>query len=234
MKNLVIGIVAVKQPHIDRAKVLVDQLMAITTVDFLVLTNDVDKFSYSSRIIPIKYENEIFSYHDKKIIFKEGCKIASHILLLDADHGVRDNNTLDTINEINIEEQGIYPQILWKPPAVCSFESFIEGKNDRVPYGVEFKEFCESKNLKLDNVFLIQESFLLVKNGEKLSKFLELWDMLAKFCEQKDTERRQAVLGYGEGYSIGVAARNAELPVVEHFHWMHKIAKDFKHFAWER
>lgn len=234
MKNLVIGIVAVKQPHIDRATALINQLIDITSADFLVLTDEVGKFSYSSRIIPVKYENKIFSYHDKKIIFEECAKIASHTLLLDADHGVRENNTLKILDEMNIDEQGIYPQMLWKPPALCSFESFVEGKNDRVPYGKEFKEFCESSGLKMDNVFLVQESFLLVKNGDKIPKFLEIWSVLAKFCEQKDTERRQGILGYGEGYSIGVAARNADLPVVEHYHWMHKIAKDFKHFAWER
>lgn len=231
--NPIFGIVAVNQIYIDRTKNLINQMLPLVNNNFIVLTNDPSQFYYSPRISTIPYDITPFSFHDKRLIFEKGFELSECVILLDADHAIREKNTLSEIKDMNVEP-GLYPQILWKHPAHCSFENFIEGKNDRVPYGREFKEFCYNKGWAIDNCVLIQESFLIFKKHNNINVFLNVWKQLANFCETKDLERKQSILGYGEGYSIGVAVRNSGLSIIEHHPLMHSLAKDMKHFAWER
>jgi hypothetical protein len=170
---------------------------------------------------------------NKIILFEEGFKLSDCVLLLDADHVVREVNDFNNI-DIKILEPGIYPQLMWKHPNECSFENFILGKTPRVPYGVEYKRYCESLNLNLEKVFLIQESFVLIKKNEKIYDFLLIWEKLAKFCEDQDLKRNQHILGYGEGYSLGVSIRGADLKIFESNQVVNNIIKNFKHLAWEK
>lgn len=233
MKNFVIGIASVGVKYHEKTIKLINDISNVIDVRFIILTDDVEKFNFSDRITTIKYEKEKFSFHDKKLLFKEGFKNYDHVVLMDADHGVRDVNFLNEITDLDLEP-GIYPQILWKYPADCSFDKFILGKVDRVPYGIEYKEFCDSSSLLTDGVILFQESFLIIRKDERIVKFLETWDMLSDFCDKKDTERNQYILGYGEGYSIGVAIRNSGLPIFENSPAVHMFMRNFKHYAWEK
>lgn len=234
--NFIIGIVAVGESYIRRTKDLIDQLLLLNT-KFVILTNDVDAFKHSNcieqgRIITIKYDRPIFSFHDKRLIFEEGFKYSDCVLLLDADHVVRENNNLSALEDIPLEP-GIYPQILWKHPCDCSFESFIQGLTPRVPYGLEFKQRCNELGLETDGAILFQESFLLIKKHDNIDHFLSIWKDLAAFCEQKDIERRQGILGYGEGYSVGMAVKNSGLKLIEDHPAMHQLARNLQHVAWE-
>ena len=233
MEKLLIGIVAVKSYHIKFTKNLIKNINANFNTNFLVLTDFPIEFIDFTNVKTLLYDKPIFSYHDKVIILKEAAKLSDTILLLDADTSIRDNYTFTDINIENIEP-GIYPQLIWKFPANCCMENFLLGKNERVPYGLEYKNFCKEHNLSLDNALLIQESFLLVKKDECFNKFIEIWEMLGEFCNKKDIERNQTILGYGEGYSIGVAALNANFNIIENKEDVNKIIGMFKHYAWEK
>lgn len=229
--NFLIGIVAVRPSYRKRTIQLIEQLAPLN-VNFIVLTDKIEDFAFSNRIKTIKYDKPIFSFHDKRIIFEEGFKISDCVLLLDADHIVKENNNLATLEDIPIEP-GIYPQILWKHPADCSLECFIQGLTPRVPYGKEFKNRCNELGLETDGAILFQESFLLIKKHDNIDKFLSIWRDLAAFCEQKDRERHQGILGYGEGYSVGIAVKNSGLNLFENHKIMHQLTKNLKHIAWE-
>ena len=233
MKNFVIGIASVGVKYHQKTIDIINGVNNVTDVNFIVLTDEPNVFNFSDKITVIKYDSPRFSFHDKKILFKEGFKNYDYVVLMDADHGIRDVNFLNEITDLDLEP-GIYPQILWKHPADCSFDNFILGKNSRVPYGIEFKEFCLNSSLEIDDVILIQESFLILKKDDRINRFMEVWDMLADFCNKKDIERNQHILGYGEGYSIGVAIRNCGLPIIEHNPAVQMFVRNFKHFAWER
>lgn len=231
--NFCICIAAVGDRHIDRALNLIKEIKKENNFYFIILTDQQDKFTNLNNVETIKYNKTNFSYHDKRIVIKEGLKKFDYIVLMDADHAVRSNNTLKTIKNFNLPD-GIYVQLLWKHPAVCSFQNFIQGRNNRVPYGLEYKEYCLSLGLFLQETELIQESFLVMKNSEKVNTFLDIWDKLALFCEEKDSIRNQKILGYGEGYSIALAATNAQLKVYEHNSTVDKFITNFKHLAWEK
>ena len=233
MKDILIGIVAVNQNYIDKAKKLMDQLLRCVDVNFLILTDKPIQFEQYNNTKVLEYRKEIFSYHDKRILFEEGFKLSDCVLLLDADHVVREVNDFNNI-DIKILEPGVYPQLMWKHPNECSFENFILGKTPRVPYGVEYKRYCELLNLNIEKVFLIQESFVLIKKNEKIYDFLLIWEKLAKFCEDQDLKRNQHILGYGEGYSLGVSIRGADLKIFESNQVVNNIIKNFKHLAWEK
>jgi hypothetical protein len=233
MKNFVIGIASVGVKYHEKTIKLISNISDIIDVKFIILTDNEEMFNFSDKIKTIKYEKDRFSFHDKKILFKEGFKDYDHVILMDADHGVRELNYLSEITDLDLEP-GVYPQVLWKHPAGCSFDNFILGKVDRVPYGVDYKEFCDSHGLLLDGTILIQESFLIIRKDDRITKFLETWDLLADFCDNKDRERNQQILGYGEGYSIGVAITNSGLPIIEHSPAVHMFVRNFKHYAWER
>lgn len=230
--NFTIGTVAVGVKHIRRAIKLITDVTKVIDVHFVVLTDEPSIFNGLKNITLIKYDKPIFSYHDKRLVLEKAFEEYEYVLLMDADHEVRDENFLNEITNLDLEFD-LYPQVLWKHPADCSFENFIEGKTFRAPYGLEYRTFCESNNLNVEDVILIQESFIIFKRSENTKTFISIWEKLAKFCEEKDTERNQGILGYGEGYSIGVAAKNSNL-VVKEDHIIHHIARSFKHLAWER
>jgi hypothetical protein len=209
----------------------------------LILTDKPEKFQEFNNVIVELYKyksahylEHIFSFHDKRIIFEKGFEYSDTILLLDADHSIRDNlkQNLITFDSDKISA-GAYPQIIWKHPSSCSIENFLEGSTGRVPYGKEFKQYSIDKNYKLENALLIQESFLIIKEEkEKISKFLKVWKDLQSFCEEQDINRQQHVLGYGEGYSIGVALNTADIEIIEGNSSIGELASAFKHLAWEK
>ena len=63
---------------------------------------------------------------------------------------------------------------------------------------------------------------------------MAVWKDLQNFCELKDIERGQHVLGYGEGYSIGVALNHSNIEIVEGNASINKLSGSFKHLAWEK
>jgi hypothetical protein len=233
MKDILIGIVAVKSNYIVKTKKLINQINKVVNTNFLILTDNPSDFKEYKNVIIIEYKEKIFSFHDKRIIFREGFKHSNCVLLLDADHEVREVNNFNDIDTTNLES-GVYPQLLWKYPIDCSFEHFIDGKTPRVPYGIEFKKHCDFLKLNLKNVVLIQESFVLIKKNENINTFLDIWDKLSEFCNQQDIKRNQHVLGYGEGYSLGVSVNNSNLKIFESNPIVNQIIKNFKHLAWER
>jgi hypothetical protein len=234
MDNLLIGVVAVNPYYIKFAKNLINQINAnVSNSKFLILTDLPSEFLEFNNVTTIIYDKNIFSYHDKNIIFKEGFKISNNVLLLDADTALRDDNCILNI-DIDSIQPGIYPQIIWKHPATCSIENFFLGNTCRVPYGLSYKQFCIDNNINFTGAQLIQESFLLIKKNENIIKFIETWEKLADFCNKQDMERNQDILGYGEGYSIGVSASNSNLQVFENNENVDKLISCFKHYAWEQ
>lgn len=242
-KEYIIGICSVGNRYHERTKNLIQQIQDIIDVNFLIVTDNLEYFADNKNIILVEYEykkasfhSQLFSFHDKRLVFQEGFRYADAVLLLDSDHCVREQNK-NFLAKFNSQEisNGAYPQIIWKYPSDCSMEHFLEGKTSRVPYGKEFKQYCESKNYNINGAQLIQESFLFVKESpEKISKFLSTWEDLQKFCEQKDIEREQHILGYGEGYSIGVSLTHSAIKVIEGNTMMNSLFGAFKHLAWER
>jgi hypothetical protein len=230
--NFIIATVAVGEKYIRRTMKLIADVTKVINVDFVVLTDQPTLFNSFENVTTINYDRPIFSYHDKRLVLKKGFENYDYVLLMDADHEVREPNFLTELNNLDLENN-IYPQVLWKHPADCSFENFIEGNTFRAPYGLEYKDFCETNNLNIDGVILIQESFIIFKKNDEIEKFFSIWEMLAEFCEQKDMERNQGILGYGEGYSISVAAKNSNL-IINEDSIIHHFAKSFKHLAWER
>jgi hypothetical protein len=212
---------------------LIKQINKNNEIKFLILTNLPNEFTEFNNVTIIHYDKNVFSYNDKIILFKEGFKIGDAILLLDADTSLRENYNFNDINLQNIAP-GIYPQLTWKHPCSCSMENFLLGNTERVPYGLSYKKYCEDNGLNVKNATLIQESFILIKKDNNINNFIETWEKLADFCNKKDIERNQSILGYGEGYNIGVAALNSNLNIIEHNINIIKLIKCFKHYAWEK
>lgn len=242
-KKYIIGICSVGEQYHAKTIKLIKEINALIDIDFLVLTDEpknfegfpnvfLEKYQYKSA----KYLNKIFSFHDKKIIFERGFLHYDTVLLLDADHSIRPN-LYEGLLDFDSDKisYGAYPQIIWRHPADCSIENFLCGLTGRVPYGIKFKEYAISKNYNLDGAFLIQESFLLIKSDEKsIFDFLKIWDDLSVFCEEQDIIREQHVLGYGEGYSIGVSLNTAGIKIIEDDSCVNRLSRSFKHFAWEK
>lgn len=241
-KNFIIGICSVGAQYHKKTKKLIEQISEAIEVQFLVLTDEPSQFTELSNVKIKHYEyksvpylKQIFSFHDKRLIFEEGFKYSNTVLLLDADHCLR-NDSKKKLAEFDPEklENGAYPQVIWKHPADCSIEHFLDGLTPRVPYGKDFKDYCSKQNYNLDGALLIQESFLFIKETpEKISKFIETWKDLQMFCEKKDIEREQHILGYGEGYSIGVSLNVSGIEIKENPPMVGLLMSAFKHFAWE-
>jgi len=235
MKNYIIGLVAVGDRHVSEAKTFVDELGSFLDVNIIVLTDKPNSFDGCQNVIKtIVRENEIFSYHEKYKIFEEGFKLSDTVLLLDADCTLKERQYITHYDTTHLED-GIYPQVIWKCPNECCMESFLSGNNWRVPYGREFKEFCDSKSFDYNDTDLLQESFLLIKSKDKTKsdKFISTWKELKSFCDEKDKERQQSLLGYGEGYSVAVSAKTADLKVHDGNEEISRFASGIRHYAWE-
>ena len=242
-KKYIIGICSVGSKYHGKAIKLIQQINSIIDINFLILTDEPENFKQFDNVIVELYKyksahylDNMFSFHDKRIIFEKGFEYSDTILLLDADHSIRDNLKQNLINfDSDKILAGAYPQIIWKHPSSCSIDNFLEGLTNRVPYGREFKQYSIDKNYKLQNALLIQESFLIIKAEKgRVSNFLKVWRDLQSFCEQQDINRQQHVLGYGEGYSIGVALNTADIEIIEGNSNIGELASAFKHLAWER
>jgi hypothetical protein len=126
---------------------------------------------------------------------------------------------------------------LWEHPAHCSIENFLQGKNERVPYGILYKEFCVKNNLSTVNCSHMQESFILIKknksNENNIEIFFEIWEKLANFCNEQDIKRNCPIMGYGEGYSIAISSLNSGLDVITNEIKINKLKDNFKHLAWK-
>ncbi len=235
--KVIIGILAIGVRHIHYTKNLLNKIIQEindkSQIQILVLTDEPSQFEPNEHVTHILYDKSRFSYHDKLIIFKEGFKLADTVLLLDADQAVRPVHFLNTITQLADIEPGLYPAFCWRHPADCSVENFLEGRVGRVPYGQEYRQFCEESGIILENMVHIQESFLLIKKTENIQTFIDCWELLAEFCNEKDRERNQHILGYGEGYSIGIAAANAGINIMLDDPLVHKMIHSFQHFAWE-
>jgi hypothetical protein len=232
-KNFIFALVAVsdRNNYIARALHLIDSILKSMEVDFIILTDQPDRFKKYKTVKTITYTKPVFSFQDKKEVLKEALYIKDYVIMIDADHVVIENNTLNDLNNLNLEE-GIYPQLLWKHPVSCSFENFLEGNTLRIPYGISYKQYCLSHDLNIDNITLIQESFFILKKPKEFDTFFKIWDLLANFCNEEDRKRDQLVLGYGEGYNLAVAARNSNIPVIENHPITISFTKNFKHLAW--
>lgn len=231
--NFVICIVAVGENYVNKTISFIQEINKHTNFNFLVLTNRPNSFDNFLNVDVITYDRKIFSYHDKRLVISKAFDNFDYVILMDADHTLREKNTITQIKNIKLES-GLYPQLIWRHPIDCSFENFILGNTPRVPYGREYKEYCEKIGLELDNIFLIQESFIIFSKNENTEKFIKIWENLAFFCETKDIERNQSILGYGEGYTIGVAARNSGLLINDKHPIIGEFTKNFKHLAWEK
>jgi len=160
-KDYIIGICSVGEKYHPLTQNLIKQINEIINVDIIVLT---DKPELFQNVQTIPYTRNIFSFHDKRLLFEEGFKSYDSVLLLDADHIIRDEKKQYIIDFTTKDlESGAYPQIVWKYPADCSMEFFIKELTPRVPYGKLFREFCGQKRYTFNNALLIQESLLLIK-----------------------------------------------------------------------
>ena len=237
MTDVIIAIVAVNIKYIHYTKQLITDINKQIQTNFLILTNEPSQFSEFLNVNIILYNEPIFSYHSKLVALEESLKIKNTVILLDADHRInKEKNYLHLLNELNDIEEGLYPHFLWKSPCGCSLESFLLGLTPRVPYGIEYKQYCIDNYIKTDGCSLIQESFILIKaydnSKDKLYKFFNTWRQLAVFCDDKDKQRNQSVLGYGEGYTIAISALNASLKVIEYNDKVSRLKDSFQHFAW--
>jgi len=234
-KDYIIGICSVGESYHQYTRRLIEQINALIEIEFIVLTDKVEEFNSYSNVNIIKYNRPIFSFHDKRLLFEEGFKNYDSVLLLDADHIIR-NDKKEYIVNFTAEDvkPGAYPQIVWNYPADCSMEHFLKGLTSRVPYGIKFRKFCMERRLLFNNALLIQESCLFIKDTkEKINTFLAVWKELQMFCEEQDIEREQHILGYGEGYSIGVSLNASSIPVIQNNTKTSQLFETFQHFAWE-
>jgi hypothetical protein len=236
--SILIVIVAVGLKYINYTKALIDSVNKIKpSISFLVLTDSPSSFLIFSNLITINYTKKTFSYHDKLIALKEGLKKSDIVLGIDADTVLNENHNLELLNNLTHISPGIYPHFLWCHPADCSIENFLLGKNERVPYGILYKDFCVKNNLITTPCSHMQESFILIKkdkiNEKNIDNFFQIWEKLANFCNEEDKKRNQSIIGYGEGYSIAIASLNSELNVFTNEININKIKDSFKHLAWQ-
>lgn len=236
--SCLIGIVAVGHKYINYTINLINNINSIyPLMTFLVLTDKPNDFVYISNVATIKYNNSIFSFHDKLIILEEGLKTNNNVLLIDADNELNKIHNLELLFELSNIEAGIYPHFLWDHTAECSMENFLQGNTERVPYGILYKNFCIKNNLIMENCSLMQESFIFIKkdktNENNIEVFFEIWKKLAKFCNDQDKNRCQNILGYGEGYSVAISSLNSGLKVITNNEKINKIKDSFQHFAWK-
>jgi hypothetical protein len=228
-----IAMCAVGAEHISEAITLLEQLQFLKT-NYVIITDQPDAFD-DFNSIAIEYEDAKFSFHAKRQALHLALELSKDgAILMDVDMMLRGRSA--SLIDFESLANGIHPQLIWKHPADCSFENFIEGKVDRVPYGKEFKVYCDQQQYRTDGAILVQESMLFMKGpASKTRNFFKIWDDLADFCNSHDEKREQAVLGYGEGYSIGAAALNAGIKIHDPGTTAFcEFYKDFKHLIWEK
>jgi hypothetical protein len=224
-----ISTVAVGDYHIKNiVNLLKDSRLDI--YNFNVLTDKPIKFLFKKNVSTIKYTKDIFSYHDKRIVIQNSLSKYEHTVFLDADHLLVDKNIL--FPKIVPYEFGIHPSIVWKSPSDCSLENFLKGNVERVPYGTIINEICKNLNIKSLDAYHIQESMFMVTNCDNIDYFFDTWKFLQEICDSVDRRRNQKILGYGEGYSIALSAKEANIPIIENSSFMNSLKEIFIHKAW--
>lgn len=221
--------VAVGEKHINHLlSFILDP--RLTNHNINILTDKPEKFSGLKNITTVKYTKGKFSFNDKKSIIKNSLQFYPNTVFIDSDQELNKNIT-EIPFELNIQP-GIHTTITWKHPAHCSLENLLEGNIERVKYGKTFREIVNTLGIDLSKHFHIQESFFVISKHDNLPKFFKMWDMLQSITDFIDQANNQRILGYGEGYSIGISSAYAEIPFYEHTPQVQQISSLFKHKAW--
>lgn len=214
-KDFVISICSVGEwfhPHTSK---LIEDIRKRTNVPIIVMTDKSSMFSQFKYVRTVVYSEPEFNYHDKIKLFEEGLRDADTVIALDADH-IFDplrGYELDKFSADSIVS-GIYPRLTFEGDLhPGSMNNFFSGNIPWVPYGPKFMEFCDSENIDYCGASFFHESWIMLKRHPKTEVFLDTWRRLRPLCDKLDIRYKDRLRGVGEGYSIGVAANHAKLPV---------------------
>jgi hypothetical protein len=228
-----IALCAVGNLYVEMTKVLLRDVRKLNDIKIYLLTDQVSSFNDINNIDIIEFKKPKFSYHDQLIVAKKSLEENDCVLLIDADHkfssGLKINVTCDSF------ECGCYPELSFDDEFPWSMRGFLNGENKDVPYGKEFKQFCQENGYITDGVKHIQESFLLIKetNYDKKKKLFDAWENLSTFCNKKDEDRGRKVLGAGEGYSLSVALTYADMKIQNNIEYRN-LLENFQHLRNEK
>ena len=228
-----IALCAVGNLYVKMTKVLLTDIRKLNDTKIYLLTDQVSSFDGISNIDIMEFNKAQFSYHDQLIVAKKALKENDCVLLIDADHKFLSETKIQVTCESF--DSGCYPELCFDDEFPWSMRGFLNGENKDVPYGKEFEKFCIENNYDLDGVKHIQESFLLIKekDEEKKKRFFEAWEKLSDFCNTKDKNRGRKVLGAGEGYSLSVALKHADMKIQDNKDYRNLLS-GFRHLRYEK
>lgn len=233
LKNCAIGFCAVGPNYILDAKKLLETLVNFCENHIYVLTDNPYEFVCFPKVITLKHNRNFFSYHDKRFLFHSALMYNDCFVCLDSDTLISDTSKDIDFSKI---ENGFYPDFYFEDSEQCSMTSFLQNQHDNITYGNEFREYCKSKNYDTHTKHF-QESLMVIKenNSSKIKSFLNIWDDLANFCDKKDLERNNPMIGYGEGYSISVSLKTSNIKLHQSKpNELELLKRSIKHLKYER
>jgi len=224
MKNFAFCTLTYGEKYISQGDSLINQLNGMGYHVF-VLTNDMDHYTPSDLLTPIKYEKEYFSFHEKRIVVRECLKHYETAIFLDADVHIQDTDNLDIFQDIdpgvhifaNFGNIGL--TFLNDDLSICE----VKGRRN-TKYGNEGKEILDRLGYRYTRIYdnhhegylehFLEGRWIVKKDGGTEEKFLEIWDSLVDFCEQMDIKMNYLdTIGSGEGSVMSIAAYNSGIKI---------------------
>ena len=220
MNNFAFCTITYGDKYVTLGDVLIKQLNDLGCHVF-VMTNNTNHYTPTELLTVIKYEKPYFSFHEKRIVVQECLKHYDTAVFLDADVVLKDIPSLEPLATA-------FPGIHIFATFGNLFNTFLN--DDVVPfqfhyqrntkYGEEGKQLLDNLGLTYQKEFhgvldyiehYLEGKWIIKKDGNE-SKFFDIWEKLAGFCESKDIELGfENCIGAGEGAVMSIAAENSKM-----------------------
>jgi hypothetical protein len=225
MKNFAFCTLAYGEKYRKFSHSLISQLNEFGYHIF-VLTDNVNEYTKTDLLTPIKYEKDFFSFHEKRTVVKECLKHYDTAIFLDADVYISEIRDLDIFGSI---DPGLHIFGSFGDLSIHflngDFGKFAPGCFRNGHYGNLGLDFLKEKNLEYTQLYhnntvegylthFLEGRWILKKENGKENDFFEKWDLLASFTDNIDIELGfKNQIGAGEGSHMSIAARNSGISV---------------------
>jgi len=212
MNNIGVGIFCFGKDYYFRGtKDKINELKK-QNISVYVLTDNVKSFVSESNVTIIKYDRHLKSYSDKMKLPKYILKNHDYCILLDADTHIKDYTIFTDLQSYKFNKGVTYIDTLLNHSAKKQFVKDLI--NTSHPEWKTYNDYLVKVYPNYINFETMWEYFLVInKDGFDEESFYYYYEKLQVVKEFSDVELKKEVSGAGEGISIQVSCKLANIDV---------------------
>lgn len=212
MNNIGVGIFCFGKDYYFRGtKEKINELKK-QNISVYILTDNTDSFISETNVTIIKYDRHLKSYSDKMKLPKYILKNHDICILLDADTFVKDYSIFDSLKTYQFKRGLTYIDTLINHSAKKEFVKDLITITH--PEWKTYNDYLVKTYPTYIDLETMWEYFIVInKNGFDMESFYYYYEKLQVVKEFSDVELKKEVSGAGEGISIQVSCKLANIDI---------------------